>query len=94
MAFKFDNGDKVKDRMTGFQGLVIARVDFITGCNRYTVQPEKLDAGKVADSVTFDEPLLELVTANKFAVATPKAEKGEKPGGGANPPRRPNPARK
>jgi len=41
--WKFNNGDKVKDIVTGFTGIVIARTEFRNGCSRYMIQPIKLD---------------------------------------------------
>lgn len=31
--FKFENGQIVKDMITGFTGVVVARVNYMTGCN-------------------------------------------------------------
>lgn len=56
-------GDVVKDTITGFKGVIVARTDWLNGCVRMTVQPSKLEAGKIVDSVTFDVEQLELVHA-------------------------------
>jgi hypothetical protein len=42
-------GDKVKDRVTGLTGIVIARTDWLNGCIRMTVQPQELKDGKPVD---------------------------------------------
>lgn len=55
-------GSKVKDKITGFQGVAIARYEWITGCVRYEVQPQKLKDGKPLDSSSFDEKRLEVVS--------------------------------
>ena len=39
LPFKFENGDEVTDTITGFTGIVMYRVDNLTGCNNYGVQP-------------------------------------------------------
>jgi len=35
--------EDVKDSVTGFQGLIITCAQYLTGCDRYLVQPRKLD---------------------------------------------------
>lgn len=58
-------GDKVKDKVTGFKGIAIARTEWLNGCSRITVQPDRLDGGKVPDSQTFDEPQLTVLKAGQ-----------------------------
>lgn len=62
-------GDKVKDKVTGFTGIAIARTEWLNGCIRVTVQPDKLADGKIAASETIDEPQLTLVKAAAVKVA-------------------------
>jgi hypothetical protein len=45
--FRFQRGDHVRDLITGFSGVVISRADSITGCDRFCVQPQDLDNGKM-----------------------------------------------
>lgn len=66
--FLFGLGDTVKDRVTGFTGVVMARVQYITGCNQYHVQPPKLKAGALQDGHYFDEMRLDWVAGPKVAV--------------------------
>lgn len=58
-------GDKVKDIITGFEGIAVCRTDWLHGCTRFGVQPEKLHEGKPIDSVYFDEPQLMLLKSAK-----------------------------
>lgn len=58
-------GDRVKDSITGITGIAVARTHWLHGCDRITVQPEKLDEGKMPESVTIDEPQLVLVKAKQ-----------------------------
>lgn len=51
----------VKDKVTGFKGLVIARSDWLNGCVRFLVQPQHLKDGRPIDGEWVDEPQLELV---------------------------------
>lgn len=51
-------GATVKCSITGFQGVVIAETRWLHGCLRYLVQPAKLEAGKIVEAQSFDEPQL------------------------------------
>lgn len=54
--FKFDLGIEVKDKITGFVGVIVSRAEHLTGCNRYGVQSRKLkNNNEVADWTWFDE---------------------------------------
>ena len=57
--FKFKLGDVVKDKVTGFSGVVVAQTKYLTGCSRYGIASQKLDKeGKPLDWQYFDEDLL------------------------------------
>lgn len=56
--FNFLLGEKVKCRITGFEGAILGRSDHITGCNQYYVQPPVGDDGKMRDGHWFDEDRL------------------------------------
>lgn len=62
--FKFELGSKVKDKITSFEGVIIARHQWLNNCNTYTVQPQTLKDGTVQNTHQFDEPQLELVEEN------------------------------
>lgn len=57
-------GSKVKDKVTGFEGIAIGRSTFLNGCARVGVQPKIGADGKIIDASWFDEPQLETVEAN------------------------------
>lgn len=81
-------GDRVRDKVTGFEGIVVCRSEWLQGCVRLSVQPEKLDKeGKVKESVTFDELQLEMV---KQRVHNGRQETG---GPRPDPRRQPDPVR-
>ena len=62
-------GDRVKDKVTGFAGIVTAKTEWLNGCVRLTVQPEKLEKdGKVKDGMSFDIEQLELVKSSAVRV--------------------------
>lgn len=76
---KIKLGDKVRDNITGFQGIAIARTQWLHGCDRITIQPDKLDKdGKPLDNYTVDEQQVELVQSREPKVS-PQA--GARPGG-------------
>ena len=58
--FKFKKGQKAKDIITGFTGIITARADYITGCNQYSLASEAQD-NKPADYQWFDENRVEIV---------------------------------
>jgi hypothetical protein len=70
------NGDKVRDRITGFEGIVIGVTDWLYQCRRPIVQPMQLTSdGKIGDSQSFDEDQLEVIEAGAFALSrTPTPE--------------------
>jgi len=61
VKFKHDLGVKAKDKITGFKGILTARVDFLTGCNRYCLQPTKLQDGVPIEGIYFDEEQIEYI---------------------------------
>jgi hypothetical protein len=77
-------GDRVKDKMTGFEGIVVCLSQWITDCERVSVQPVKLRDGKRQDYETFDAPQLEVLKAGAF-----KLSFATDPGGPRPEPRRP-----
>lgn len=59
--FKFNLGDKVRDVITGFYGIVVARTQWLNACNTYSVQPTELKDGVPQQKQHFDEPQLVLL---------------------------------
>lgn len=59
-------GDEVQDTITGFKGVAIGVTKWLTGCNRWIVQPKGVDpAGKIYETQSFDEPLLKVLKKKK-----------------------------
>jgi hypothetical protein len=65
---KFNLGDIAKDIVTGFSGVCIARYEWLNGCIRYELQPQKLKDGKPPEAQTFDQGQLVLVKAGAVKV--------------------------
>jgi len=81
--FKFKLGQRAKEKITGFSGIIVARIDYLTGCNRYSLQSEDLHEGKPVDWQNFDENQLELVKKEK--TKKPKIKKEKTGRGGPRP---------
>jgi len=54
-------GSKVKDKITGFTGIVTGRCEYITGCNQVLVAPQVTESGDFKESHWFDEQRLDQV---------------------------------
>lgn len=59
-------GDLVKDRVTGLEGIVTARTQFMNMCDRYTVQPRVKSQGeeKIPNAYHIDVSDLVIVQEN------------------------------
>lgn len=69
--FKFELGIVAKDKVTGFMGLVVGRAEYLTGCKKYALQPQKLTKdGKVPEWDWVDEMMMEVVKGKNFKKAT------------------------
>lgn len=73
-------GDRVRDQITGFTGIVVAETKWLTGCARLSVQPETLHEGKVREAETFD--ITRLIVMERNAVPHLQTDNG---GPGATP---------
>ncbi len=56
-------GAKVRDKLTGFEGTVIARVEYLTGHIDYDVQPSCWEGNKMPDSAWISQERLEIIEA-------------------------------
>ena len=59
MAIKL--GSKVRDNITGFEGIATGRTEWLFGCNRVCVEPTELKDGKPIEAQWFDEQRMEVV---------------------------------
>lgn len=65
-------GEEVRDEVTGFQGVVVARSEWLFGCVRVAVQPRDTDDDdEPRDKKWFDEPQLEVVGTGMKGRGTP-----------------------
>lgn len=69
-------GDIARDRISGYEGVVIGVTDWIYGCRRMTLQSKGLHEGKPIEPISVDEPQCDFVdrqpsVAAKSASAAP-----------------------
>lgn len=69
-------GKKLRDKITGFEGIAIGHCRYITGCDQYGLVPPMRD-GKIEPSQWFDEGRLEVVGDG----VDPDSVKAQKNGG-------------
>ena len=58
MAAAIKLGDVVRDSVSGFEGLAVARTEWLYGCVRYGVEARALREGKLIEAQWFDEARL------------------------------------
>ena len=54
-------GQKVKDRVTGFEGIVIGITKYLSGCDTVGIQPQGMKDGKSFDVEWYDYTRLEIL---------------------------------
>ena len=86
---KINLGDKAKDVVTSFEGICVARTEWLNGCTRIGLQSDKLKDGLPTEPQWFDEPQL-ILTKVKKVTPGPKNTGGPIP----TPKRNPNPVRR
>ncbi|KKK49937.1 hypothetical protein LCGC14_3130030 [marine sediment metagenome] len=60
-------GDRAKDHVTGFEGIVISETKFLNGCVRFSIQAEKLaDKGEPVKEHWFDDTQLEIIEKRAY----------------------------
>jgi hypothetical protein len=62
--FKHENGDVLKDKVSGFEGVVMVRAEYSTGCHRYGLQSMELKDGSPQDWYWLDQSRLEFVESS------------------------------
>lgn len=65
ITFPVALGDEVKDRITGFTGIVVALTEWFNRCQRATVQPPINKEGVVPPSEGFDVEQLDVVQTSR-----------------------------
>lgn len=55
-------GNKVRDKVTGYEGVATARVEYLNGCVQFCVKPKVGSDGKMPDPEYIDVQQLEVVS--------------------------------
>jgi hypothetical protein len=82
MKNKFELGHEVKDIVTGFKGITMSRIEYLTGCTQYGVQLQKKSHDTDKDYKYFDETRLK-ATGKKITLQA-KGEPARDPSKGAD----------
>ena len=69
-------GDKVKDSVSNFQGIAVARHSYLQGCDRITIQPPVDKDGRLPESMTFDAPQIDVTEEGTVKRKAPKDNSG------------------
>ena len=61
--FKHELGKQAKDKITGFEGILVGRAEHLFGCNTYGIAPQVYDKekGKRGDTEWFDEGRIQII---------------------------------
>lgn len=70
-------GKRGRDKVTGFEGTIIGKAEYLYGCTQYVLTPGVDKDGKVLDSQWFDEGRIEVLAE----AVKPEDVRGERPGG-------------
>ena len=74
--FIIEMGSKVRDKLSGIEGVIIGRLQWIYGCNRYFVQPFGSKDGEPFKNFNVDENQIEVIeTPNPVLFADPHANR-------------------
>ena len=77
-------GQRVRDKISGYEGVVVARTEWLWGCVRYGVRSEKLDKeGLPLEDKWFDEDEILVLPAEVQEAPRPSAERRVATGGPA-----------
>jgi len=74
--FKYENGYKAKDMVTGLKGVITARVDYLTGCNQYALTPDVGKDNSMKESYFIDESRIEILSKKPISFKKNKKDPG------------------
>ena len=77
--FKHNVGNKAKDRLTNYKGIIVSRTEWITGCNTYGIQAT-IKEGIIPDPQNVDEDSIKILQGGLSL----KSKKIKEPGGPKN----------
>ncbi len=68
----FQFGQEVKDKITGFRGVITGQCSYITGCQQYLIQPKGRKTDVKPDALWFDVDRLALVSKKIISIREAK----------------------
>lgn len=72
--FNFENGDQVKEKITGYEGIVTGTCFYITGCNQYLVTGKATKDQAEPPALWYDEGRLELIASKVVSIESVTTE--------------------
>ena len=73
-------GYEVRDKITGFKGLAVAKLVFLNGCVQYSLKPKLDKDSKMVDASVFDSQQVEIIGMGIVKkVPKPKPTGGDMP---------------
>jgi len=67
--FRLKLGDEAKDKITGFQGIIVARSHWLHNCDVYLLKSQELKEGKPLDNEAFDDDQVVILKEGAVACA-------------------------
>jgi len=61
-----ENGDRVRDMVSGLEGIITGETKYLNGCVRFIVQPKINKDGKVPESEWVDSQQIEILEKKAF----------------------------
>lgn len=71
--FKFSNGDTVREKITGFSGIITGIAFYLTGSDTYLITGQSSD-GKEPIGLWYDEGRIELISSGTVTVVDVEAD--------------------
>lgn len=90
--FLIENDEKVRCKITEFEGIVISRTEWANGCIRYEVSPKVDKEGKMKACEWIDQANLEVLREKRWIDPTKIAKKMPREGARSTPSQRENPS--
>lgn len=72
-------GKTVRDKITGFTGIVTGFVTYLTGCNQALIAERVGDDGDLKESIWLDEQRLEVLNAKRLVLENGNSPGSDKP---------------
>lgn len=71
---KLELGMTAKDKITGFQGILVAKTEWLTGCIRWGVEPTSLKDSKPISVEWFDSDRIEVIDKKNYLEISKKTK--------------------